>query len=137
MMSVQVVMWLLFMTAFTACIRSIRLKQLQLKSAILQEMGLTINPVTALLGIGLEDKGYMRHIERIRAKFGEIPIIVLYQGPAWKADLMQRKLPAGVHIIVDEEAERIRKLELADLPSYLITDQKYRIREHSRIFDVA
>lgn len=130
-------LWLLFMTAFTAGIRMIRLRQQRLKRAILQEMGITFSPVTALLGIGLEDRAYMRHMEHIHEKYGDIPIIVLFQGPVWKADLMQRKVPAGVQIIADEDGERLRKLELMDLPSYLITDQKYRIRDHSRIFDVA
>ncbi|MBD3919299.1 hypothetical protein H8B09_11085 [Paenibacillus sp. PR3] len=136
-MTLGIVIWLIFMTAFTVSVRIIRIRQQRLKSVILQEMGISLSPVTALLGIGLEDRAYMRHIEHIRRKYGEIPILVLLQAPAWKADLMQRKLPAGIQVIADEDAERLRKLELMDLPSYLITDQKYRIREHSRIFDVA
>ncbi|PWW04733.1 hypothetical protein DFQ01_10614 [Paenibacillus cellulosilyticus] len=134
-MTIAIIIWLLFVTAFTLVLRYIRVRQQQLKSTILREIGLSISPVTALLGVGLDDIGYMRHISYIHEKYGEIPIIVLYKGPAWKADLMQRKLSSSVQVIVDEEAELLRKLELTDLPSYLITDQAYRIREHSRIFD--
>lgn len=137
MMTIAIILWLLFMTAFTIVIRSIRTRQMLFKSSILREMDLSFSPVTALLGVELDDKGYMRHIERIREQFGEIPILLLYKGPEWKAEIMQRKLPSGVQVMADEGAERLSKLELMDLPSYLITDQTYRIRKHSRIFDVA
>jgi|GEM_PF-2345608 hypothetical protein len=136
-MTLSIVIWLLFLTAFTIAIRFIRLRQQRLKSTILQEMGFSFCSVTAILGISLEDKSYMRHIAYIHDKYGEIPIVVLFRGPAWRAEVMQRKLPAVIQVIADEDAERLRKLELTDPPSYMITDQNYRVRAHSRIFEAA
>ncbi|WP_159885028.1 hypothetical protein [Paenibacillus puerhi] len=88
-----------------------------------------------LLFVDSNDDKYINYIDQFREQEPSLLIQVVYHGPEWKKNLIERKLPNNTKLFFDEKITLASKLGIYHLPSFIVTREKESSWSSRRMFE--
>jgi hypothetical protein len=62
----------------------------------------------------------MKSIQYLQTNYPEFKLYIIYVGPIWKANLLNKKITGSYTLLVDEKAEFCKKFVVFRFPTYMI-----------------